>query len=164
CYILTGRGVVEASAWGYRVPIEEHPEEHPTPPPSTENQTQDYILSASRTRTDGVSIVVNPPFLEDLSELFVSPDVPPNVPANEELCPQKGQSFSQPPPNLRYLRVMDRYFNGRTFFDSRASLEIDLCYFLVSKRTLQVVSRGIGYRPIAEEFNLQNKKSKKNKK
>ncbi len=146
CYMLTGRGIVESSAWGLRAPENELP-----PVKNPDDKDGDYLLKASRDRTDGIALTLSPTYQDDFTELYVSPDIEPNVSKDKVLCPQKGDSFSNPPPKLRYIRVMDKFFNGRYYLDSRASYEYDLCYFVVARQSRQVIGRAIGYRLIEDD-------------
>lgn len=140
CYMLVGRGLVEASAWGYRT----------TEYTGGNDGSRGEVpkLSTSRERIDGIAIQLVPPLTTELTELFVTPDVVPNVLPEKDICPTKNSKFS-PKPDSRWAKVMDHYFNGRYYLDTKAANEIDLCYFLVSKRTGLVVDSSVGYRKVS---------------
>jgi len=140
CYMLVGRGMVEASGWGYRTT-----DVQPKPISPSGDKPKLYT---SRDRVDGVEIQMVPPLTTELTDLMATPDVVPNVPPEKDICPQAGTEFA-PKPDSRWAKVMDHFFNGRYYLDTRAAYEIDLCYFLVSKRTGLVVDSSVGYRKVA---------------
>ncbi len=126
CYLLVGRGQVEASAWGHRVPVPE--------PTSIGNPFAPGFL-ASRDRIDGILLELSPKITE-ITDLYVTPD--------DFNCPAEGQPFSF---EGRFLKVInDSFFNGKSYFDSRAAIAVDLCYFLLSRRTQKSVTKTWGYR------------------
>ncbi|MBL7545144.1 MAG: hypothetical protein JNL11_15105 [Bdellovibrionaceae bacterium] len=133
CYMFTGRGIVETSAWGYKL-----------------NTKTTYTMTASRDKEDGILIEMEPPITSELSELFATPDIPPNVASDKNNCPATETIFS-PPADMRYVRVLDHNFSGKQHLDTKASFEIDLCYFLVSKKTNKVMATATGYRILKPE-------------
>lgn len=127
CYMLVGRGRVEASGWGRRLP---------TWDPSQQSPARDIGMSASRNRADAVEIIMNPPLAYELSSLFVTP-------AEDKNCPEIGKEFNY---EGRYYQVMSEAFNGRYYLDVKAPLGIELCYFLISRKTQKCLGNAIGFR------------------
>ena len=124
CYMLVGRGQVEAVAWGHRMPPADHSSEVP---PVTG-------FRVSKDRIDGIRIEKYPP-LTDFSEIYATPD--------ESNCPHIGEKFEM---TGRFVKVGLNFFNGSYYLDAKAAIAIDLCYFLISKRTNLVTDVGWGYR------------------
>lgn len=125
CYILVGRGQVEVSGWGYRKADWEDNNLKPS----------DNGLSASKNRQDAVELMMNPP-LTDFTDLYLTP-------AEDNSCPEVGKAFNF---SGRYMKAMNEPFNGKYYLHKSAPLGIDLCYFLISKRTNLCVAKAIGYR------------------
>ncbi len=138
CYLLVGRGVVEAVAWGSRRAEWEEEEERLTPPeelvlPERLNPLE-HVMTASSDREDGIEIRLVPPF-HDFSSLYLTPE-------EDNSCPNVGEPFNR---EGRWMRVTDT-FNGRYFLDRNAPIAIELCYFMISRRTGLTVARAVGYR------------------
>ncbi len=126
CYLLVGRGQVEASAWGHRVPV--------LAPTLISNPFAPGFF-ASMDRLDGILLELSP-ITTEITDLYVTPD--------DFNCPVEGQPFSF---EGRYLKVInDSFFNGKSYFDSHAAIAVDLCYFLLSRRTQKSVAKTWGYR------------------
>jgi hypothetical protein len=128
CYLLVGRGQVEAVDWGYRKAEWEEPSLTPS----------GLGLSATRDRADGVEIFMNPA-LTEFTDLYLTP-------VEDKNCPDIGQGFDF---KGRWMQPMaDQPFNGKYYFHKKAPLGIDLCYFLISRKTNLVVGKAIGFRPL----------------
>lgn len=128
CYVFTGRGMVEGSAWGQRATT------YDVPPPGI--ATDEYLMSASKDLKEGVAITITPRLL-DFTDLYVTPDT--------ETCPVLNKPF---PFQGRFVKVMEKAYNGYYHLDKTAAYEADLCYFLISKRTGLVINKAWGYRKI----------------
>lgn len=124
CYMLVGRGQVEAVAWGYRMT------------PANQNSEVSPVTGfrVSKDRMDGIRVEKYPP-LTDFSVLYATPDA--------SNCPRVGDKFEEAG---RFVKVGLNFFNGSYYVDEKAAIAIDLCYFLISKRTGLVTDYGWGYR------------------
>lgn len=126
CYMLIGRGRVEASAWGRRMANWDY---------SNNLVPLNYGFYASRDRSDSIELTLNPKIFE-LADLYVSP-------SQDRNCPEVGSTFKF---EGRFYQVMNEPFNGAYYLDSNAPIGIDLCYFLINKGTQKCLARANGFR------------------
>lgn len=125
CYMLVGRGRVEASGWGRRLSTW----------PKNDFSQLNTGFRASQNRSDAVELSLDPPIVEP-SNLYVSP-------AEDNNCPALGSEFHY---QGRFYQVMEELFNGHYYLDTKAPLGIKLCYFLISKASQKCIATAIGYR------------------